>query len=209
MDFTLKQLDKSTTADIAKKNYSIDKSGISKWLIEKNLMTQREELQNFSDIQPWTRTGGETYSTIFEFKTDKQTQKIFVKAIVTTNPEKSLIDWTKRRDILSNDNIPVSRWLWSGEATIFESFYPKTVEETTDENELIKIAFKLDKLGFTTLKFLDDIRCDENGNPFFIDFGFDLGEPSENKKTSAKEFLIKKYPALKVNVEAFYTSNSF
>ena len=60
-----------------------------------------------------------------------------------------------------------------------------------------------------SFKFLDDIRCDENGNPFYIDFGFDLGEPSENKKTSAKEFIIKKCPAMKVNVEAFYTSNSF
>ena len=59
MDFTLKKIDKSTTEDIAKKNYSIDKSGISKWLIDKNLMTLEEDLQNFSDIQPWTRAGGE------------------------------------------------------------------------------------------------------------------------------------------------------
>ena len=51
MDFTLKKIDKSTTEDIAKKNYSIDKSGISKWLIDKNLMTLEEDLQNFLRIQ--------------------------------------------------------------------------------------------------------------------------------------------------------------
>jgi hypothetical protein len=58
------------------------------------------------------------------------------------------------------------------------------------------------------LKFLDDILCDKDGKPYYIDFGFDLGEPSLTIKTTAKEYLIKTYPNLKADIEAFYSTNS-
>lgn len=205
MDIT--RIDKGISADIEKKGIVLSQNGLTNWLKSKNLITNNEILLSFKDIQSWQRTGGETYSTIFNFKTHKQEQAIVVKAIVTTNPEKSLIDWTNRRAILADNNISVSHWFWTGEATIYEPFYPNKSDQTKDFTTLIQTAFILDKLGFTTLKFLDDILCDNDGNPFYIDFGFDLGEPSQTVKTSAKEHLIKTYPSLQVDIEAFYKAN--
>jgi hypothetical protein len=208
MNFSITTIDKGISADIEKKGIKLNQEGLTEWLKTKNLFADNETLICFNDIQPWQRTGGETYSTIFNFKTDKQEQTIVVKAIVTTSPEKSLIDWTKRRTILAENNISVSHWFWTGEATIYEPFYPNKVDKTKDFNLLIETAFTLDKLGFATLKFLDDILCDKDGNPFYIDFGFDLGEPSHTVKTTAKEHLIKTYPNLKGDIEAFYSTNS-
>jgi hypothetical protein len=202
------RIDKGITADIKKKGIKLNQEGLTEWLKSKNLIEGNEILLSFNDIQPWERTGGETYSTIFYFKTDRQEQTIVIKAIVTTNPEKSLIDWTNRRTILADNKISVSHWYWTGEATIYEPFYPNKADKTKNFNILIQIAFMLDKLGFTTLKFLDDILCDKDGNPYYIDFGFDLGEPSQTIKTTAKEYLIKIYPNLKADIEAFYSTNS-
>jgi len=204
MDFSITKIDKSITADIEKKGITLNQNGLTEWLKSKNLIAANETLLHFNDIYPWQRSGGETYSTIFNFKTDIQEQTIVVKAIVTANPEKSLIDWTNRRTILANNNVPVSHWFWTGEATIYEPYYPNKSDSTKDFNLLIQTAFILDSLGFTTLKFLDDILCDINGNPFYIDFGFDLGEPSQTPKTSAKDFLIKSYPSQEPDIEAFY-----
>lgn len=206
MDIT--RIDKGILADIEKRGMVLTQYGLTEWLISKKLITNNEILVSFSDIQPWQRTGGETYTTIFNFRTDKQEQTIVVKAIVTTNPEKSLIDWTNRRKILADNNVPVSHWFWAGEATIYEPFYPNKSDKTKDFNTLIQTAFTLDKLGSTTLKFLDDILCDKDGNPFYIDFGFDLGEPSKIIKTTAKEHLLKQFPNLKTDIEAFYSTNS-
>jgi hypothetical protein len=203
-DFNITTIDKGITADILEKGLALDKQGVSTWLKDKSLLQGNEELNSFQDLTAWTRTGGETYSTVFSFSTDKGTYNLIAKAIVTTHPEKSLLDWTRRRKILLDNHIPVSTWLWTGEATIIEPFYPKDFTETANFDDLIKIGFLLDKLGFTTLKFLDDLRCNKDGKPYYIDFGFDLGEPSENIKASAKEYLIKMYPNKQNLVEEFY-----
>lgn len=207
IDFNIRTIDKGITADILKQGLALDRQGVSSWLKDKSLLQDTEELNSFQDLSAWTRTGGETYSTIFSFSTDKGTYKLIAKAIVTTHPEKSLLDWTRRRKILLENNIPVSTWLWTGDATIIEPFYPNDYTETASFEDLIKIGFSLDNLGFTTLKFLDDLRCDIDGHPHYIDFGFDLGEPSEYTKTSAKEYLIKKYPNKQNVVEEFYKQN--
>ena len=204
----IKRIEKGITADIVKKGIALNQEGLSEWLNSKNLITANEILISFSDIQPWRRTGGETFTTIFNFQTEKHEQTIVVKAIVTTNPEKSLIDWTNRREILATNNISVSYWFWTGDATIYEPFYPNKTDKTKDFNTLIHTAFTLDKLGFTTLKFLDDILCDIDGNPFYVDFGFDLGEPGQIFKTTAKEHLIKTFPNLKADIDSFYSTNT-
>ena len=202
MEFILKRLEKGITSEIVK-NYTLDKEGISEWLKSKNLIYDKEFLTSFNDLQSWRRTGGETYSTIFEFTCGKEIYKIFVKAIVSLNPEKSLIDWNRRRNFLKDNYLPVSNWFWVGEATIFEQYYPNDCKNC-DPEMLMDIAFQLDKLGFTTLKFLDDIRCDESNLPFIVDFGFDLGEPSQIKKKSAYNFFLLKYPELEKKLNDFY-----
>jgi len=194
---------KGASTEITKDKFSLDRQGISSWLISKSIISDNETLSSFQDLMPWTRTGGETYCTSFEFSTDKQTKQIFIKAIVTTSPEKSLLDWTRRREILIRNGIAVSNWYHQSAATIIEDFYPNTSHQVAF-SKILKIGHQLDQLGFTSLKFTDDIRADKHGNPFYIDFGFDLGEPSETPKTIAKEYLLKIFPDMHSEINRFY-----
>lgn len=200
-------IDKGVLTLLKHKNYSIDQKGITEWLMDLKIISTNEVLLTFNDILPWQRTGAETYGTSFKFSTDKQEKQIFVKAIVTLFSEKGLKDWAKRRIFLSKNGIPVSNWYYHGDSIIIEDFYSKSALEVVSFEKILEIGYKLDQLGFTTLKFLDDIRADDYGNPFFVDFGFDLGEPSEIHKTSAKEFLIKKFPQSETEIKIYYGKN--
>lgn len=202
-DFKIVTVDKGASTEITKDKFLLDQQGITSWLKSKTIISDNETLSTFQDLMPWTRTGGETYCTSFEFSTDKQTKQIFIKAIVTTSPEKSLLDWTRRREILIRNGIAVSNWYHHSAATIIEDFYPNTSHQV-DFAKILKIGHQLDQLGFTALKFIDDIRADKHGNPFYIDFGFDLGEPSETPKTIAKEYLLKIFPDMQSEINRFY-----
>lgn len=204
-EFSISTIDKGASSEIAKDNFPIDQQGVTAWLQTKNIISGDEILHNFQDLMPWTRTGGETFCASFQFSTNRTTTKqIFIKAITTTSPEKSLTDWAKRRKILAEHEIPVSNWYFYGDGVIFEDFYPKVAKNVVAFEKIIAIGHKLDQLGFTTLKFLDDIRATEDGSPFYIDFGFDLGEPSSNLKTNAKEYLLKQYPDKENQINQFY-----
>lgn len=202
-EFKITTIDKGASTEITREKFALDQKGITDWLKSKSIITDNEILSNFQDLIPWTRTGGETYCTSFEFSTNKQTKQIFIKAIVTTSPDKSLNDWARRREILNRNGIAVSFWYHHSAATIIEDFYPNT-SINVDFEKILSIGHQLDKLGFATLKFSDDIRADKNNNPFFIDFGFDLGEPSNNAMTSAKEYLLKQYPEKETTINQFY-----
>ncbi|NWJ53061.1 MAG: hypothetical protein HXX14_19585 [Bacteroidetes bacterium] len=192
-DFNIVTIDKGASSEITREKFSLDQQGISNWLNSKNIISDNETLSSYQDLIPWVQTGGETYCTSFEFSTNKQTKQINIKVLVTFSPEKSLQDWARRRKFIYENGIKVSNWYHFGEAVIIEDFYPNTFQDVTFE-KLLAIGLKLDQLGFTTLKYIDDIRADVNGNPFFIDFGFDLGEPSGSMKTSAKEYLLRQFP---------------
>ena len=122
-------------------------------------------------------------------------------------PEKSLLDWTRRRNILAETGVPVSNWYSTSKGTIYEDFYPFTAKEKVNFETLLTIGQKLDFLGFTTLKFIDDIRADKKGQPYYIDFGFDLGEPSNDRILAAKEYLIKTFPDKVLEINNFYGKN--
>lgn len=206
-EFKITTIDNGASTEIIREKFSLDQKGITDWLKSKSIITDSEILSNFHDLMPWTRKGGETYSTSFVFTTTKQVKQIFIKAIVTTSPEKSLNDWIRRREILKRNGIAVSHWYHHSAATIIEDFYPNTSSDV-DFEKILTIGYKLDQLGFATLKFTDDIRADENNNPFFIDFGFDLGEPSDNVKTSAKMFLLKQNPEKETTIIEFYNDKT-
>lgn len=202
-EFRIEILDNAASREVLNKKYSLDQNGITKWLRINKLISYDETLIMYADLTPWARTGAETYGTSFEFTTNKQKKQIFVKALVTLSPVKSLMDWSRRRGILKRHGIAVSLWYHYADAIIFEEFYPKTANEVTFEN-ILNIGNKLDELGFITLKFTDDIRADKNGNPFFIDFGFDLGEPSNKISTNAKNYLLEKHPEKQNEINNYY-----
>jgi len=186
---------------------NIDQQSLTSWLITRELMTESETLYSFNELQPWKMGGAETYYTIFNFKTDKQEQTVVVKII---REKERFVIWRNRKNLLLDNNVPVSHWFWTDadKATIFEPFYPYKSNKTKDFNLLLQIAFTLDNLGFATLNFLDDIMCDIEGNPFYIDFGSDLGGSSQYKRTNAKDFLKKIYPSRRTDIETFYNTNS-
>jgi len=202
-DFNLIRIDKSASSEIIRENYKIDQTGITSWLITKNLISEKEKLIEFQDLTEWKMLGGETYCTTFRFVTNKHSKHILIKALVTISPETNQNGWINRRNILSQNGIPVSRWYRIDNAVIFEDFYPNTFEKVSFY-KLLEIGWKLDKLGFTTLSFLNDIRADEKNNPYYIDFGFDLGEPSPMQKKCARNNLILKYPDMQNEIIQFY-----
>lgn len=198
--------DKAASSEISRERYSLDQKGISQWLLAKGIISHDEILFSYSDIMRWTRTGAETYSTSFEIKTNNYEKIILIKAIVTTTPKKSLIDWTKRRELLMRNGIVVSHWYHTSDAIIFEDYYPNTSQVVAFE-KLLSIGKKLDSLGFTTIKFTDDIMADTNGNPYFVDFGFDLGEPTDICTRSAKNYLLKNFSERQNQIIQFYDRN--
>jgi hypothetical protein len=202
-----KFLGKGASAEILREGYALSNLGITSWLVNKNIVSVKEKVIGYSDITSWFRAGGETYICIFEFSTLRRTKRIVIKALVTLLPEKSLLDWERRRGILQENDIPVSNWYSASKGTIYEDFYPFSAKETTNFKLLLEIGKKLDYLGFNTLKFIDDIRADEAGKPYFIDFGFDLGEPSNKIVYSAKEYLIKSFPQKVLEINTFYDKN--
>jgi hypothetical protein len=203
LKFKISTIDKGASTEITREKYSLDQQGITNWLKKKNIISDNDIVLSFHDLLPWERRGGETYSTSFEFSTNNQNKKIFIKALVTTSPEKSLKDWYRRREILLENGIPVSNWYFNGEGIIIEDFYPSTFQSVAFDR-ILKIGLILDHLGFVTLKFTDDIRADMNGNPYFVDFGFDLGEPSDNISLKAKELLLSQYSEKENEINKFY-----
>lgn len=205
--FILNCINHGASTEIEKEGFKLNEEGISEWLWSKNIINKDEILMEFSDTTSWSRTGGETYGTSFFIKTVNISKQIFIKALVTTSPEKSIQDWNRRRHILEKNGIPVSNWYWFGSGIIIEDYYEKDAIGYVNFNTLVSIGFKLDQLGFKSLKFLDDIRSDLSGCPYYVDFGFDLGEPSETKKFYAKDYLIKVFNDKTEVINSFYGYN--
>ena len=201
--FKITTVDKGASSEIIREKLTLNQQGITRWLRSKNIVSDNETLSSYRDLMPWKRTGSETYCSTFEFSTEKQTKQINIKAFVTISPEKSLLDWSRRRNFLMRNGITVSNWYHQSGACIIEDFYPNTFE-FYDFEKILTIGYILDQLGFSTLKFSDDIRGDKSGELFYIDFGFDLGEPSETPKSNAKNLLLRQFPHKKEEINSFY-----
>jgi hypothetical protein len=202
--FKLEIMDNGASSEVKREHFSLDQQGVSNWLTKKNIIGKQETLLIYRDIKPWFQSGAETFCSIFEIITNKQIKRIVIKALVTLSPQKSLQDWERRRKVLFENEVPVSNWYFFGDATIIEDYYPNTFQNVEFE-KIILIGKSLDKLGFSTLSFTDDIRADTKFNPFYIDFGFDLGEPSLNKKTTALEYLFQLFPTRMDEIKFIYS----
>lgn len=194
----VKTIEKGASTEIVKDGFDLTLGEISQWLRLKHLIGQDDRLLEYEDIDQWSRRGSETYSTVFRIKfafgETEQNKLINLKAIITFDPERGIKDWAARREILSKASVPVSNWYWYGSGVILEDFYPKDHSACKEFSKLVSIASRLDSLGFHTLNFLLDIRCDNDGNPYYIDFGSDLGSPSPEKSDTAIKKLIESFP---------------
>ena len=60
--------------------------------------------------------------------------------------------------------------------------------------DVARTGARLDSAGFVTLSFLNDLR--RSGNQvYYVDFGFDLGEPRPGPTCSAREDIDRRIPA--------------
>lgn len=198
--------EKGASSEIKRNGFELTLNGIEKWLLSKNIIDRHEKLSAYHDLNEWHKAGGETYSAIFAVKTDRSMAEYIIKAITTMNPEEGLKNWVRRRKILEENNVSVSKWYWFGEGIIVEQFYPYDFKKFKDFNALVKMSHSIDKLGFASLKFLDDVRCDENGNPFYVDFGFDLGEPKSLASNQCINALKGEFPERSEEIETILKS---
>lgn len=186
------------STEIKQCGFNLTLNDINEWLVEKKILINKNKLLYYEDLDEWAPSGGETYLTRFKiFYTNNNriiTKTIVIKAIVSLNAEVQLETWRRRRSILHRFKAPVSYWYNCSKGIIIEDYYPCDYQATKDFNKLIYIAKILDELGFVALDYLNDIRCNNNGHPYYIDFGFDLGEPTYCKKNISINKLIEHYP---------------
>lgn len=193
----VKILPKGASSEIFKDKYDLTLLDIAQWLRLKNVINAKNCLVEYEDIREWVRSGDETYIAVFRIKylsDSKENNKLVIlKALVSFDPEKRLQDWASRRLLLAENHVPVSNWYWFGSGIIIEDFYPSDYLSCNNFPDLVLIAVKLDQLGFHALNFLLDLRCDYDGNPYYLDFGSDLGAPSAAKKDTAIRKLFDTY----------------
>lgn len=205
----IKIKEKSVSGEILREGYELDIQGITTWLKHHKIVPQNAQVNMYSDISEWYRSGAETFMTTAEVEYSNSSTTVYskfvVKALVNFCPEEQLNSWKKRREFLHKIGIPVSKWIDTYSCSIIEPYYALDKEAfiaLNFVNELSKIAALLDIHGFFSLKFIDDIRSDGT-SLYYIDFGSDLGEPSSKKSNEAKRAL-EKY-CLSKGVEFPYT----
>lgn len=164
-------------------------------LKEIGVVEDKATFASFKDISAWKRGGGETYIAIAEVGADFTTKKFIAKAIVTSGirPEEQMKNWLRRREILKSEGINVPHLYSAKGGVIYEELLERNFvlqNETSVEllRQAARIASTLDRLGFATLSFTSDLMVRKN-LLYYVDFGFDLGEPSNSSKTSALEHL--------------------
>lgn len=188
-----------------------DLDRLSSGLLKVGVMQQRESLKWLKDLSAWRRGGGETFiADSVIVVTDPRSQKteelltqerhVIGKALVPfgSPPEIAMATWLRRRDLLLALNVPAPQLFGAIGGTIYEEFIDLELSLEAFQipvilKELGRIAAILDQAGFTTLSFLSDIRR-RNTRLYYVDFGFDLGEPSGSACSSAKSQLESQLP---------------
>jgi len=147
------------------------------------------------EIQPWVRSGNETYSYVFAVRAPGTPDRIcrFKACVAPPGPhglDKILGRWLRRRDLLSKMGVSTPTLYGAGQGVLLEEEIPFDIptavrHRETDAvlNGLIDIASALATLGFSPVSPFSDVRSRGN-DAVFVDFGSDLGEPSVAPKGS-------------------------
>jgi len=184
-------IDHSVSSEIKREGFGLDPYGIQSWLHCRRIVPEDATILCFCDETPWQAIGSETFSTrafcTYATKTDIKDCRFLLKALVGMNPSGQQKVWTSRRNMLMQMGIGVSQWFSCSSATITEPYYEyghDTFFKLGFLSALAEVAGLLDGLGFRTLDYISDMRSDGH-SLYYIDFGFDLGEPSETVTSHA------------------------
>ncbi len=139
--------------------------------------------------EKYYRAGGECYILPFSISVGKTKFKALLKANVTMTADISTKNALIRRRLLENKGVKAPKLYADAaeRAVILEEFLPYSLEEAYEKfgnNILPQIAHAhgvIAACGFQPVKngLLRDFRADEQGNMQMIDFGADLGSPSD------------------------------
>lgn len=142
---------------------------------------------SITDLNKWTRGGGESYILPFEVKSeDTEFQGIF-KASTSITPEITINNAINRRKLLSKYGVKTPKLHGHGNGVVLEEFLPYTLEEAHEKfrntilNDIAYAYGVISAQGFQPVVngTLRDFRGDEHGNMCLIDFGADLGSPND------------------------------
>lgn len=156
------------------------------------IIDQTTEVTEVRDVLPWQRGGAETFICVVQVGLSSETIRCIAKALVSfgTKPEDQLASWIRRRQLLSDAGVAVPRLYGATSATIYEQYIDDRLPPSPPDLQpdlliqVIRVAAILDALGFVPVDFLRDLRV-EDGRAYYVDFGSDLGDPSETPKGRA------------------------
>ncbi|MEJ7610476.1 MAG: hypothetical protein WKF88_04785 [Ferruginibacter sp.] len=156
------------------------------------VINTEEILISYNDLTPWQRGGAETYNATANIKLQSSEIKLIAKALISmaTPPDRQLADWNRRRTAIKALGIATPDLFSSGNGAIYEAYIAEDfdIASATLPNQILEqlgfIAGKLDKSGFATIAFSRDLRHQDN-QLYYVDFGSDLGEASNQPTTTA------------------------
>ncbi len=114
-------------------------------------------------------------------------------------PEKMTQGMVERHDLLEKNGVLVPKNYSVSNAILYQLFLENDFHDVFETSkgeqrisyikQLADIARTLDELKFFPLNFVRDLR-EQDGKVFYVDFGCDLGAPTEVKREKAKETLL-------------------
>ena len=145
---------------------------------------------SFDGPEKWERAGGESYILPFvaaQKETGTPIVRALFKANTTMNPERAITQGVEKRHMLEKLGVKTPRLYGYGGGVVLEEFLPHDVDEALNifGNKIFQdIAYAYGAIasgGFSPVAngLIRDFRADNDGNMHMIDFGSDLGEPSE------------------------------
>ena len=168
-------------------------------LVRAGVISAAERLTTFVDVTAWHQGGAETFVGDSYLSTDRGgSHHIIGKALFSfgSTPERMLGSWLGRRETLRRVGVrvPILYSAFAGtlyeeyvEAELFEHFFCSDALAV----DVARTAALIDWAGFESLAFLDDLRTQEE-RAYYVDFGFDLGDPTGVPNKRARSNMEKK-----------------
>jgi hypothetical protein len=164
-------------------------SNIDEALLSLSLISQEDAWFKLSTLQDWRRGGAETFTYMFEIRTERQAKRYVMKACVVfgAGPLDVVVgEWVRRRRLLHGLGVVTPRLYVAASAVLIEDFVPLSIHEalqTARSEDRAKLLYALGhtaavlhKAGFEPLS-MHDCRSDGT-NVVLVDFGEDLGSES-------------------------------
>jgi hypothetical protein len=163
------------------------------------MITASETLKEYKDLFGWKRGGAESFICAAEISVIKNDQhfekrKYICKAVFSFGSDsKTVLErWVERYKLLSHNGVKIPRIYFYGGGNFIQEYIEYSLESYLLErcksasefsslyNQIFKIAESLDKLQFSPVTFINDIRVSTTGTCFFVDVGEDLGGPNQS-----------------------------